>query len=722
MKAGKTTISATTTDKLKASIEITVIDKPYLSFNVTSPKNLEMKTSFQLKAYRNYNGKKTEETVIWSSNNTNIVSVDQKGLIYAHETGNATITATSSDGLKHTIQVKVPSPPTITINECSPSSLKLQVGETKQLTYKTSKPISGTVSWSSSKTDFATISSTGKITAKGDGITTITLKIGSYSKTCSLLVYTTYTSTISSTPSTDNYNRVKEKLVVTTKDHNNNVASGLTYKWYLDDVQITSATTNSYTINEYGTYKVEVYKNGAKKTTTTYTPTASKISYTVDKSNDTKFVFVNNPEPLDDNDFVDKGKVIYKTSFDKNMEMYFEHNRNTSTPFYYGIRIYNPTSQNVNLTINNSGVSALYGGGKYYEKVWEQYYTGNVVYHYNPSTNQYNAKESYTLSPGQYLYLWVIQDLNMSGKVKFVSTISNYKYEPYNTYLPNSAVPVNQTWSWAFDGVINLTAKVSGGNYLSSIGGRLEVSNIAVSQSFYKAANKDKINSASTITTKKHSQLTGEYNGKPLVTNNVKFTISDKTPSGTLPTYYSTSTDANKEMLMGGWVTNTSGSSSETAYQRELIPLTGINTRGASYTVKPFSSITTANYAVHYKENITIVNNSSKSKNVAFYVNSGSGTASQSADKTLVAFVTNSNNGIVKSSYKNNNVTIYPSATFGIFAKRTNIQVWRATIPANTTITVPSITLVGGMSYANLVKMVCLDYCFDGFYQTKVTW
>lgn len=693
-------------------------------FNYSGQYELKIGSEVKLYAYLNTKDNNITESVSWVSSNSTIASV-KGGLVSAKKEGTVTITGTYENQLKTTLKVivKEKGATNIGINNCE-TGIKLKVDETKTLSYTITPTSSKKPTWTSANNDIVSVNSSGKITAKNDGKAVITVDISGYKASCNVEVYSTYTAQIIRRSSSTNiFYNTTENLAVLTKNHNGtNITSGLSYKWYLNGKEISGASDDTYSTTKYGAFSVAVYKSGKHIANATYNSSATAINYTIDTS-DTKFIYVNNPEKLNDNAFIDNGRVIHKTSFDKNAELYFEHSRNTLTPFYYGVRIYNPTNQNVTLTINKSGASACYNGCHHYAKTWEEYYTSNITYRKDPESGNINLKESYVLTPGQYLYFWVTQDPNMKGKVKFLSTISDYKYAPYNDYLPDNTIPINNTWSWAFDGVLNLTAKLGNGNYLSSIGGKLEVSNIAVSKAFYKSENKDKINKTSTLATKETGTLTGEYNGKPLVTNNAKFIIDDATVKGTLLTYYSGTVDNNNLNLFGGWVTNMSGKEYTNAYQREMIPLSGLNSNGLRYTFSPFNDILTANYAVHYLENITVVNNSSKSRNVAFYVNSGSGNSTQNGDTTLVAFVTNNSRGIVKNNYKINGATIYPNATFDIFYVRTNIKVWSATIPPNTTITVPSITLLGGMSYAPLIKMMCVDNtCFDASAQKEFTW
>lgn len=538
--------------------------------------------------------------------------------------------------------------------------------------------------------------------------------------------YPTYVANISSiSKSSDINSLVKETLKVNVTDNKGNtITTGLTYEWYKDDIVLDNAIDSEYIITEYGTYKCRVYINGEFINEVKYTPLASEINYTKDTSEDTKFVFVNNPEKIKKTDLIDNDKVINKTTFDKNLELYFEHNRLDDTtgnvPIYYGIRIYNPTDQNVDLIINNSGTSACVNGCTYYSKTWEEYFKYNVVYDYGSNTGIANLKNEYVLAPHSYLYLWVTKDINMIGKTKFVSTT--------NSNLPDDIIPINHEWGWAFDGVVNLTAKVNG-EYLSKIGANLEVSNIAFSDDFYKNGDTTKIETVNTETDRTtdfatgNSELTGEYNGKPLVTNNVKFVIDDNTPSGNLNTYYSTTDDINKKSLANGWVTNITGKSITNAYQRELLPLKGMNKYKKPFELKPFSEVVTANYTVKYLENITIQNNGTKPRNVAFYINTASGNVTNPANTTLVSFVTDNNFKVVDQKYTVDDVAVYPTSTFDVFLVRTNVQVWNITIPAGKSITIPSLTLMGGMSYGTLVKFVCVDnVCYDSFYQNEFTW
>lgn len=133
----------------------------------------------------------TNKSVTWSSSNTSVATVSSTGKITAKAAGTATITVKTADGSKTaTCKVTVTVPVTgVTLNKTSAS---LAVGKTVTLT-ATVAPSDATntsVSWTSSDTSVATVSSAGKITAKASGTATITVKTadGSKTATCEVTV------------------------------------------------------------------------------------------------------------------------------------------------------------------------------------------------------------------------------------------------------------------------------------------------------------------------------------------------------------------------------------------------------------------------------------------------------------------------------------------------------------------------------------------------------
>ena len=116
--------------------------------------------------------------VKWSSSNKNVVTVSSSGKLAVKGTGTATITVKSTVNSKKyakcTVKVtdgRVPSSLVLT-----QSSLKLDVGETADLEVKISPATaSSSVKYSSNKSSVASVSSSGKITAKKAGTAVITV-------------------------------------------------------------------------------------------------------------------------------------------------------------------------------------------------------------------------------------------------------------------------------------------------------------------------------------------------------------------------------------------------------------------------------------------------------------------------------------------------------------------------------------------------------------------
>ena len=138
----------------------------------------------------------TNKSVTWSTNNSSVATVSSSGLVIAKSEGSATITCKAKDGSGKyatcSITVKNSTVYVTSVN-LSTLSATLAVGDTKQLT-ATISPSNATnksVTWSTSNSSVATVSSSGLVTAKSSGKTTITCKAndgsGKYA-TCSVEV------------------------------------------------------------------------------------------------------------------------------------------------------------------------------------------------------------------------------------------------------------------------------------------------------------------------------------------------------------------------------------------------------------------------------------------------------------------------------------------------------------------------------------------------------
>lgn len=138
----------------------------------------------------------TNKKVIWSSSNSSVATVDDRGTVTAIAPGTAIITAKSEDGGKTAtcsvkVNAKVYPVESISLDKTSAS---LKVGETTTLT-ATIKPENASnkkVIWSSSNGEIATVKD-GVVTAIKEGEATITAKTENGGKTasCSITVEAT---------------------------------------------------------------------------------------------------------------------------------------------------------------------------------------------------------------------------------------------------------------------------------------------------------------------------------------------------------------------------------------------------------------------------------------------------------------------------------------------------------------------------------------------------
>ena len=115
-------------------------------------------------------------TVEWSSSDNNIATVSSEGMITAKGKGSCIITCTANDGYGAKATCEVTVKQQVASIAISDAKTSLCVGETKSLTaIATPRTANNTaVNWSSSDENVATVSSDGIVTAKGQGICTIT--------------------------------------------------------------------------------------------------------------------------------------------------------------------------------------------------------------------------------------------------------------------------------------------------------------------------------------------------------------------------------------------------------------------------------------------------------------------------------------------------------------------------------------------------------------------
>ena len=167
VKAGTATITCTSvTTGLSATCEVTVsyvkLDKTTASIN--TGKTLTLKATV-------YPSTLEDRSVTWKSSNTKIATVSTSGKVKGVKAGTATITCTSNaTGLSASCKVTVGS---VSLDK---TTLTLQKGKTSTLTATVapSTLADQSVTWKSSDTGIATVSSSGKVKGVKYGTATIT--------------------------------------------------------------------------------------------------------------------------------------------------------------------------------------------------------------------------------------------------------------------------------------------------------------------------------------------------------------------------------------------------------------------------------------------------------------------------------------------------------------------------------------------------------------------
>lgn len=128
----------------------------------------------------------------WSSDNEEVATVDEKGEVYAHKSGTATITVTTYDGsVSNSCEIVVAKP--VTGVSIEPAEVELtELGKTAQLTAKI-QPEDATnknVTWKSSNESVCMVSNSGELLTTGYGKTVVlaTTEDGNYVGTCIVTV------------------------------------------------------------------------------------------------------------------------------------------------------------------------------------------------------------------------------------------------------------------------------------------------------------------------------------------------------------------------------------------------------------------------------------------------------------------------------------------------------------------------------------------------------
>lgn len=145
-----------------------------VKLNVSGTKKLALGKTLTLKA--TVKPKKFASQLKWKSSNKKVATVTSKGVVKAIKKGTAVISATLPGGYGASVTIQVTAPAPTGIKITNGKSVKLKVGKTLQLKTKLSPTDAETkLTWKSSKTAVATVTSKGKVKAVKPGTAKITV-------------------------------------------------------------------------------------------------------------------------------------------------------------------------------------------------------------------------------------------------------------------------------------------------------------------------------------------------------------------------------------------------------------------------------------------------------------------------------------------------------------------------------------------------------------------
>ena len=227
----------------------------------------------------------TFKSVTWTSSNNAVATVNSSGQVTARTGGEATITATSSNGLTATCHVKVVvSVQSVTLSPAG--DLELNVGSSASLTASVSPSdaTDKTVTWESGDITIATVEN-GVVTGVAKGGTTITARAGGKSATINVNVVVP-ASGVTLDQTSLNMTKTQEVTLVATVNPGN--ASNKTVSW-------TSSNTAVATVDANGKVKavgggeatITATTHNGKTATCAVTVTVPLIGISLDKTEKT---------------------------------------------------------------------------------------------------------------------------------------------------------------------------------------------------------------------------------------------------------------------------------------------------------------------------------------------------------------------------------------------------------------------------------------------------
>ena len=176
-----------------------------ISLNPANP-SIALGTTQQFTATGSFDDGSTQPltSVIWSSSNINVASINSSGVATSTGPGTATITA-ASGAVSGTTSLTVTSASLVSI-AVTPANPSMAIGTTRQFTAtgtfsdSSTQDVTGSVLWSSSNAGVATVSNQGLASSVATGTTTIAATFGSVSGSTTLTVSSAHLVSITISP------------------------------------------------------------------------------------------------------------------------------------------------------------------------------------------------------------------------------------------------------------------------------------------------------------------------------------------------------------------------------------------------------------------------------------------------------------------------------------------------------------------------------------------
>ena len=279
---GSTTLTASSEGQSgTATVTVSAVAPVPVASVTVSPatSNTQVGGTVQLSAVmRDANGNVlTGRALVWASANTGIATISTAGLVTAVAAGSTTLTATS-EGQSGTATVTVAAPIPVSSVTVSPATSNIQVGGTVQLSAVTrdanGNVLTGrAVTWASANPGFATVSTSGLVTAVSAGTATISATSEGRVGTATVVVAAAGpapVATVTVTPATSSLQiGGTVQLSAVTRDASGNVLTGRSIVWASSSPSIASVTTTGLvTAIAGGTATVSATSEGRSGTST----------------------------------------------------------------------------------------------------------------------------------------------------------------------------------------------------------------------------------------------------------------------------------------------------------------------------------------------------------------------------------------------------------------------------------------------------------------------